>query len=110
MAVCTHCNFSILKELIRSFHAEVTFLPEKVYTHHPSVLCMSLLTNKFEDQQCPRHALGLALAALKSNGSRGIYTTIKSSDKQMLEFHSKMGLFDIPVPNEPGSVLMGRVV
>ena len=96
-----------MQEMIMGFHKEPTFRPEKVY---PSVMCLSLLRSCMEDQQCPRHALALCVAALKSNGSCGVYTSLKTGHKRMLEFHAKLGFFDLSVPDEPGSLLIGRVM
>jgi protein O-GlcNAcase/histone acetyltransferase len=42
--------------------------------------------------------LACVLAALKANGSHGVYCQLNGSEKHLLEFYSKLGFAEVQVP------------
>ncbi|XP_070541365.1 protein O-GlcNAcase-like isoform X2 [Ptychodera flava] len=88
-------NHTPAEEIILSFHEYKTYLPENVYKHHRSLLKIDVLQT-VEDKSVVKNMLACALAALKSNGSQGAFVEVGIGNKQMLEFYSKLGFFEIP--------------
>ncbi|CAG2122337.1 unnamed protein product [Medioppia subpectinata] len=87
-------------------------IPEVICKNHPSVVKMSVLPH-IMDLSVPKRILACIIAALKANGSVGVFSEIPASDKKLFDFYSKLGFLHIQVSNElPNdcSIFMGRVI
>ncbi|CAG2170295.1 unnamed protein product, partial [Oppiella nova] len=107
-------KLSPVEELINDMHSKttVTGIPEVISKNHPSVVKMSVLPH-IMDLSVPKRILACIIAALKANGSTGVFCEIPVSDKKLFDFYSKLGFLHIQVSNElPNdcSIFMGRVI
>lgn len=89
-------NISPPQEMIRWFH---TFkgddiFPDAVHAQHPSVMCASILPS-VTDQSIAKRLVICLLAALRANGSFGVYASVNADDRNMIEFYSKLGFIEI---------------
>lgn len=83
-----------LKEMIEYFHNFNSHVPEAIHSQHPSVMASEILAT-VSDQSVSKRLLACLLAALRANGSFGVYTTIDSRDRGDLDFYSKLGFVEI---------------
>lgn len=52
------------------------------------------------DPSVPKRLLTCLLAALKANGSKGLFSVVDSSDKKAIELYLKLGFNEIYCPSE----------
>lgn len=86
------------EEIMSSFHAHPTAIPEVVYKHHPSRVIISVLPS-ITDPSVSKRLLACVLAALKANGSHGVFSEVTVGDKNVLDFYSKLGFLEIALPD-----------
>ncbi|XP_078588482.1 protein O-GlcNAcase-like isoform X1 [Branchiostoma floridae x Branchiostoma japonicum] len=104
-------NLSPAEEIINSFHNYKVYLPPNLYKRFPSLLRMSLLPQfLMDDPGVAKNMMACLFAALKANGSSGVYCEVNIGDKRMLEFYTKMGFFDVPMLDEYSEevLILGR--
>lgn len=85
------------EEIMSSFHARAVKVPEVVYKHHPSRVTMSILPS-IMDSSVSKRLLACVLAALKANGSHGVFSQVTAGDKNVVEFYTKLGFLEIALP------------
>ncbi|OTF69764.1 hypothetical protein BLA29_010325, partial [Euroglyphus maynei] len=85
--------------------------PEELFNHYPSLLTLSVMSNII-DLSVPKRMLTCVIAALKANGSKGLYCRIPSNDKKMVEFYLKLGFQTISMINAIATddVYVGRII
>lgn len=86
------------EQIMNSFHAKAVKVPDVVYKHHPSCVTMSMLPS-IMDSSVSKRLLACVLAALKSNGSHGVFSQVLMGDKNVVEFYSKLGFLEINLPD-----------
>lgn len=87
-----------LQEMICSFHTSVPFCPNTLTSRFPSLIRMDMLADRVAvDVNAPRRALAGAVAALKFNGSHGMYTEINVGDHNTVEMYKKYALCEVPL-------------
>ncbi|XP_063237337.1 protein O-GlcNAcase isoform X2 [Bacillus rossius redtenbacheri] len=94
-------------ELVSWFHAFKGEVPEPVHAQHPSVLCCSLLCSVL-DQSVAKRVMTCLLAALRANGSFGVYVPIHSQDRYTMEFYGKLGFTELFPGLSSDTTYMGR--
>ncbi|XP_014227220.1 protein O-GlcNAcase isoform X1 [Trichogramma pretiosum] len=90
------------KEAIQYFHSFEPDVPEILCRQHPSILSCGLLPT-ITDQSVSKRLITCVLAALRANGSFGVHTVIKVSDKETHDFYSRLGFIDLIPPLEDSS-------
>ncbi|GFY71709.1 protein O-GlcNAcase [Trichonephila inaurata madagascariensis] len=86
------------EEIIASFYnRQKVGPPDVVYVHHPSTLRMNILPT-VNDPSVPKRMLTCILSTLKANGSHGVFVDVTVGDKNIVDFFSKLGFFEIAHP------------
>ncbi|KAK6633028.1 hypothetical protein RUM43_012771 [Polyplax serrata] len=83
-----------IKEFIEYFHNPSVQLPELVHNQYPSVMTCEVLAS-VADQSVAKRLLACLLAALRANGSFGVYVATEAKDRSAFEFYSKLGFLEI---------------
>ncbi|XP_075532915.1 O-GlcNAcase isoform X2 [Dermacentor variabilis] len=86
------------EEIMNSFHARAVKVPDIVYKHHPSRVTMSILPS-IMDSSVSKRLLACVLAALKANGSHGVFSQVTVGDKNVVDFYTKLGFLEIALPD-----------
>ncbi|XP_029850217.3 protein O-GlcNAcase isoform X1 [Ixodes scapularis] len=86
------------EEIMSSFHAHPVTVPDVVYKHHPSRVTMSMLPSIL-DPSVSKRLLACVLAALKANGSHGVFSEVTVGDKNIVDFYTKLGFLEIALPD-----------
>ncbi|XP_054167405.1 protein O-GlcNAcase-like isoform X2 [Oppia nitens] len=107
-------KLSPVEQMIHDMHSTsaVYPIPDVILKSHPSVLKMSVLPH-IMDLSVPKRILACIIAALKANGSVGVFSEISSTDKKLFDFYSKLGFLQIQVSSDctnEMSIFMGRVI
>ena len=85
--------------------ADNTRAPDWVLKSHPSVIRIDLL-NHVTDASVAKRLLAVALAALKANGSTGVYARGNPSCKPFIEHYTKLGFQQITRPPSATTVVI----
>ncbi|KAK7867627.1 hypothetical protein R5R35_014820 [Gryllus longicercus] len=96
------------EEMMSWFHTFKADVPDAIHSHHPSVMCCSLLTSVL-DQSISKRLVTCLLAALRANGSFGVYVPVSAKDRFMLEFYGKLGFLELSPGLSVDVVYLGRV-
>lgn len=108
-----------VEEMINDLHDEQKrklVLPELIYNSYPSICRINLLDYVLDnDQSLPKRLLTCLLAALKANGSKGVFSIVNGiKDKKEMEFLLKLGFQAIHCPSEmkqsEDDVYLGRSI
>ncbi|XP_067010985.1 protein O-GlcNAcase [Anabrus simplex] len=99
---------TVTEEFVSWFHTFRADVPEVIHSHHPSVMCCSLL-NSVMDQSVAKRLVTCLLAALRANGSFGVYVPVSSKDRYMLEFYGKLGFLELSPGLSSDTTYLGRV-
>ncbi|XP_027193831.1 O-GlcNAcase isoform X2 [Dermatophagoides pteronyssinus] len=85
--------------------------PEEIFANYPSLLTLAVMAN-IMDLSVPKRMLTCVIAALKANGSKGLYCRIPANDKKTIEFYLKLGFQTINIRNSIATddVYVGRVI
>ncbi|XP_037504364.1 protein O-GlcNAcase isoform X2 [Rhipicephalus sanguineus] len=86
------------EEIMNSFHSRAVKVPDIVYKHHPSRVTISMLPSII-DSSVSKRLLACVLAALKANGSHGVFSQVTMGDKNVVEFYTKLGFLEIALPD-----------
>ncbi|XP_065287323.1 protein O-GlcNAcase isoform X2 [Dermacentor albipictus] len=86
------------EEIMSSFHSRAVKVPDIVYKHHPSRVTMSMLPS-IMDSSVSKRLLACVLAALKANGSHGVFSQVTVGDKNVVDFYTKLGFLEIALPD-----------
>lgn len=86
------------EEIMSSFHSRAVKVPDIVYKHHPSRVTMSMLPS-IMDSSVSKRLLACVLAALKANGSHGVFSQVTVGDKNVIDFYTKLGFLEIALPD-----------
>lgn len=86
------------EEVMSSFHTRPIAVPDIVYKHHPSRVTMSMLPS-IVDSSVSKRLLACVLAALKANGSHGVFSEVTVGDKNVIDFYTKLGFLEIALPD-----------
>lgn len=100
-------TLSMTEELISWFHNFKGDVPESIHSQHPSIMCCSLLTSVL-DQSVAKRLVTCLLAALRANGSFGVYVPVSSKDRYMIEFYGKLGFLELSPGLSPDTIYLGR--
>nr|CAD7257174.1 unnamed protein product [Timema shepardi] len=95
------------QELMSWFHTFKGDVPESIHSQHPSVMCCSLLSTVL-DQSVAKRMITCLLAALRANGSFGVYAAVSSREQYMLEFYGKLGFLELCPGLSPETTYLGR--
>nr|CAD7407520.1 unnamed protein product [Timema poppensis] len=95
------------EELMSWFHTFKGDVPESIHSQHPSVMCCSLLPTVL-DQSVAKRMITCLLAALRANGSFGVYAAVSSREQFMLEFYGKLGFLELCPGLSPETTYLGR--
>ncbi|XP_062849403.1 protein O-GlcNAcase [Trichomycterus rosablanca] len=98
------------KEALLSLHEEQDY-PDSLLYHFPSQLRLEALP-ELVDCSVSRSLLTSLLAALKANGSQGVFCEVQPTDRLKLEFLTKLGFLEI-VRGETHStegLILGRLL
>nr|CAD7570920.1 unnamed protein product [Timema californicum] len=95
------------EELMSWFHTFKGDVPESIHSQHPSVMCCSLLSTVL-DQSVAKRMITCLLAALRANGSFGVYAAVSSREQYMLEFYGKLGFLELCPGLSPETTYLGR--
>ncbi|KAI1278089.1 Protein O-GlcNAcase [Halotydeus destructor] len=87
-------SHSLIKKLHEKRAKEESF-PESVIKTHPSLIHLDILPH-IVDPSVSKRLLACTLAALKANGSTGVFAKGHSSNKGFLELYSKLGFQQAP--------------
>ncbi|XP_032400064.1 protein O-GlcNAcase isoform X1 [Etheostoma spectabile] len=87
----THPNTQDLIQLMEEDQGEY---PDSLIYHFPSQLRLDALP-ELVDISVSRTLLAALLTALKANGSQGVFCEVQPTDRQRLEFLTKMGFLEI---------------
>ncbi|XP_076026880.1 protein O-GlcNAcase [Genypterus blacodes] len=104
----THPNAQDLLQLMEEDQGEY---PDSLLYHFPSQLRLDALP-ELVDISVSRTLLTSLLTALKSNGSQGVFCEVQPTDRQRLEFLTKLGFLEIlrgEARNREG-VVLGRLL
>ncbi|XP_053717046.1 protein O-GlcNAcase [Synchiropus splendidus] len=104
----THSNVPDLIQLMEEDQGEY---PDSLLYHFPSQLRLDALP-ELVDISVSRTLLTALLTALKANGSQGVFCEVQPTDRQRLEFLTKLGFLEIlrgEARNREG-VVMGRLL
>lgn len=95
-----------------SFHKDQPAVSEMVYSRHPSVIRLDIITHRITDPAVPKRLLACALCAIKTNGSPGVHCELNVGDKFLVDFYSHMGFFPLSGPEVVGEehTYVGRVL
>ncbi|KAL0277400.1 UNVERIFIED_CONTAM: hypothetical protein PYX00_004697 [Menopon gallinae] len=85
---------SKIKEMIEFFHKFNTNFPELIHNQHSSVMTCEILAS-VADQSVAKRLLACLLAALRANGSFGVYVAVDPRDRGVFEFYTKLGFIEI---------------
>jgi len=95
-----------VEQMINDLHEEQKrksfFIPEIVYNNYPSVCRIDLMDYVLEnDASVPKRLLTCLLAALKANGSKGLFSISNGvKEKKAIDFYSKLGFQEVFCPND----------
>lgn len=83
--------------------------PEVIYKNHPSLLNLSPMYSLCIS--VAKRMLACVIAALKANGSKGVYCRIVHEDKKSLDFYIKLGFQVLHLSNsaEKDDLYVGRI-
>ncbi|XP_046668184.1 protein O-GlcNAcase isoform X2 [Homalodisca vitripennis] len=102
-------KLSAEEEMINWFHSpKLEDVPDSVHSQHPSVMSCSLLATVF-DQSVAKRLIICLLAALRANGSFGVYVVVSSQDRPLIEFYSKLGFVELSQGLAPDTIYLGRI-
>uniref|UniRef100_A0A3P9MEX9 protein O-GlcNAcase n=1 Tax=Oryzias latipes TaxID=8090 RepID=A0A3P9MEX9_ORYLA len=87
----THPN---TQDLIRLIEEDQGEYPDSLLHHFPSQVRLDALP-ELVDISVSRTLLTALLAALKANGSQGVFCEVQPTDRQRLEFLTKLGFLEI---------------
>ncbi|CAG0883171.1 unnamed protein product [Cyprideis torosa] len=96
-----------IEEMILLVHSDLPDIPDSVYKAHNSVVRLAVL-RCVQDVSIPKRLLTCLLAALRSQGSFGAYVEMSPTDKNSLDFYTKLGFAPIPRDEDDGRTFVGR--
>lgn len=99
------------QDLVQQMQEDQGEYPESLLYHFPSQLRLDALP-ELVDVSVSRTLLTALLTALKANGSQGVFCEVQPTDRQRLEFLTKLGFLEI-LRGEARSregVVMGRLL
>ena len=108
---CYVSQLIFFQEIICSFHSQRPQLSDALSSSHPSVVRMDMLPERVSvDEGAPRRALAAVVAALKVNGSHGMYTEVNIGDHNTVEMYTKYAFYEL-LPESPleDTHILGRV-
>jgi hypothetical protein len=86
----------LFQEMIMSLHSHKNYVPSAgVLTSHPSLVQTAALMDRGAEAGV-RLALASAVAALKTNGSQGIYAEVHVGDRNTVERYNRLGMMEQP--------------
>jgi protein O-GlcNAcase/histone acetyltransferase len=86
-------ELSPAEEMICSLHNHKSYVTESVLTIYPSIIHMDILPERCDG--VAMHALASAVAALKTNGSHGIYAQMHVGDRNTVERYSRLNMLEL---------------
>ncbi|CAG0881623.1 unnamed protein product [Darwinula stevensoni] len=86
---------SPLEEALIQLHSDLPELPPALLTHHASVIRVGLLTS-VTDPSIPKRLMTCVLSALRTFGSFGAFTMVRSTEQYFLSFYNKLGFLEVP--------------
>lgn len=94
-----------VEQMINDLHEEQkrkSIIPETVYNNFPSICRIDILNYVLEsDASVPKRLLTCLMAALKANGSKGLFSIVDgANDKKAIDFYLKLGFSEIYCPEE----------
>jgi len=95
-------NLTPAEEMISSFHSHKGYNSDFLQKMYPSLVRLDMLPGRCHDA-IARHALACAVAALKTNGSHGIYAEVHVGDRATVDRYAALGmkeLTDVGVPED----------
>ncbi|KAI5713796.1 hypothetical protein M8J76_005634 [Diaphorina citri] len=99
----------IVSEMISWFHEfKGDQIPPSVEEQHPSLMVMSILP-RVSDLSIAKRLVTCLLAALRSNGSFGVYVTVKQKDVNLIEFYRKLGFREQSRSLNKETLYLGRI-
>ncbi|XP_062852093.1 protein O-GlcNAcase [Trichomycterus rosablanca] len=88
-------DLSEAEKMMLSFHEEEEEgLPDTFLRNFPSLIKVDIHA-KVTDPSVAKSMMGCLLSSLKANGSNGAFCEVRPIDKQMLDFYSKLGCFEV---------------
>jgi len=97
------------EDMISWFHSpKLEEVPDAIHTQHPSVMTCSLLPSVM-DQSVAKRLVICLLAALRANGSFGVYVPVSAQDRALLEFYSKLGFVELSHGTSADTIYLGRI-
>lgn len=101
-------ELSPAEEMICSLHSHKSYLPPaSVLAVHPSIMRIDVLPERCDDA-VSRRALASTGAALRTNGSPGIYAEIHVGDRNILERYGRLAMLELHVDQPDDLVLVAR--
>jgi len=99
------------EEMITCLHNHKSFIPaESIISSHPSIVNVALLTDRVTEGSA-KQALASAVAALKTNGSCGIYAEVPVGDANTVARYNKLGMLPCKDANPPeDQILVARAI
>ena len=88
-----------------SFHSHKSFTSESLQSLYPSIVRIDMLPERCQDG-IARHALACAVAALKTNGSHGIYAEIHVGDRNTVERYAALQMKEVQMPDTPDDLVI----
>lgn len=86
--------------------------PEEIFTNYSSLLSLAVMANII-DLSVPKRMLTCVIAALKANGSKGLYCRLAANDKKTIDFYLKLGFHTISLTNSIATnddIYVGRII
>lgn len=82
------------EEMIMSLHSHKNYMPaDSILASYPSLVQMATFADRLVEGGL-RLALASAVAALKTNGSQGIYAEVHVGDRNTIERYSRLGMLE----------------
>lgn len=100
----TH-NLTPAEEMICSLHSHKSYESENLRKSYPSLVRIDMLPGRCHDG-IARMALACTVAALKTNGSHGIYAEINVGDRNTVERYSALGFKEFQDPCVPEDLVI----
>lgn len=93
---------------IKHFHGFKYEFPQTVLATHASIItCCILKDHLIIDQNIGKRLITVLLAALRSNGSFGVFCCINRSDNFLYDFYVKLGF--VEMYSDDSKTYLGRI-
>jgi protein O-GlcNAcase/histone acetyltransferase len=98
-------DLSPAEEMIMGFHTHKPYTSASLVGMYPSVVRIDMLPERC-NEGIIRHCLASAIAALKTNGSHGIYAEVHVGDRNTVERYAAVQMKEVQVADIPEDLVI----